>query len=263
MIKSSKKTIVVAMIAALFSAFIGLVGIVSAPISAEAAFKNGTVIYKTVGRVSESGLSEIVLSGEKEKEGAYVKNIKITVRDLRTKKAKTIISPKENAGYSPAITLADFTGDGIKEIFYNANSGGSGAFAYSYVYKISEEGYDTIFDFDSVKNEYSANYTDGYKIKVNNAANDKSYYIDISGRGEEYLGGIYDENGKLKNPLAAEVSAVNTVLPFFMPDVNKYGLMIMRRITGLYSADSFGYTQEFTEYTENGFSPYFSGILIT
>ena len=263
MIKSTVKIKFIATLAVLFFALVCLTGPAYSPAEADAAAKDRTVITKTVGKLSERGLSEIVLSGEKEKDGAYYKNVKITVRDLRTKKARVVITPEENGGYSPAITIADFTGDGVKEIFYNADSGGSGAFAYSYVYRISEEGYESIFDFNKVKNDYTAKYADGYKVRVENAGSGATYSIDISWRGEEYLGGIYNENGTLKNPLDAEVSAVNTVLPYFMPDQNKYGLLIMRRITGLYSADSFGYTQDFTEFTESGFTTYFSGILIT
>lgn len=263
MIKGIKRIGFAMVIAVVFSALAWLTGLNFAQAGANAATDNRTVITKTVGKVYEKGLSEIVLSGEKERDGAYFKNVKITVRDLRTKKTQTVIVPAESGGYSPAITLADFTGDGIKEIFYNAYAGGSGAFAYSYVYKTTKDGYEMIFDFGKVKNDYTAKFSDRYEVTVKNSASGATYRIDISGRGEEYLGGIYNENGTLKTPLEAEVSAVNTVLPCFMPAQNRYGLLIMRRITGLYSADSFGYTQEFTEFTEKGFAPYFCGVLIT
>ena len=78
----------------------------------------------------------------------------------------------------------------------------------------------------------------------------------------DYLSALYDENGILRKPVAADVSAVNTVLPFFVNYGNRYNLLVMRRITGLYNADSFGYTQEFLRFDGKTFIPYFTAIAV-
>lgn len=228
----------------------------------ETEYLGSTIFSRAIGRVTEEGASEVIVVGNKVKDGEYVEDIRIIVRDLKNRKAGITITPKENSGYSPAVTLADFTGDGIKEIFYQANGGGSGAFSYSYVYSVKDGVPETLFDFENRQNDFAAEYANYYKVVVKNTATGAVYYIDISGRGEEYLGGLYNEDGTLKTPVTAEVSAVNTVLPFFQAEENRYDLLVLRRITGLYSADSFGYMQEFLSYGESGFTPYFEGVLI-
>ena len=222
------------------------------------------ILSRATGKVTENGISEVLVVGDRIKGGEFIENIRIIVRDLRgkNKSAGIKIVPKINYGYSPVVTLADFTGNGVKEIFYQSNSGGNGAFSYSYVYSVASGEAVTLFDFDKVPDDFTAEYADYYKVVVKNTATGAVYYIDISGRGEEYLGGLYNPDGTLKTPVAADISVVNTVLPFFRAEENKFGLLILRRITGLYSADSFGYTQEFFSYGENGFSTYFEGVLI-
>lgn len=238
-------------------------------------FDGSEIQFRVAGKVGgRRGISEVLVVGDKVKNGEYVENIRIIVRDLCARKGKNsdseesknsetiTIVPETNYGYSPEIALVNFTENDGNEIFYTANSGGSGAFAFSYVFAIKEGVAETIFDYSTFPNDYSAEFKDFYKVAVKNNASGAVYSIDISGRGEEYLGGIYNENGTLKAPLTAEVSEVNTVLPFFRGENGTYGLLILRRITGLYSADSFGYVQNFYEYQGGGFNGYYEGVLI-
>ena len=104
---------------------------------------------------------------------------------------------------------------------------------------------------------YAAQYEDGYRMSVSDDSAALQYSLDISARGEEYLSGLYTEDGTLKAPVMADVSAVNTVLPFFVNTDDRFHVLVMRRITGLYNADAFGYTQDFMRWDGTQFTTYF------
>lgn len=228
-------------------------------------FDGSDVQFRAVGKIGgKRGVCEVLVVGDKVKNGEHVENIRIIVRDLCAREGSETVTivPETNYGYSPQVALVNFTEKGGNEIFYTANSGGSGAFTFSYVYSLQSGSAEKIFDYKTPTNDYTAEYENYYTVAVKNAASGAIYNIDISGRGEEYLGGIYNENGTLKTPTSAEVSEVNTVLPFFRGENGTYGLLILRRITGLYSADSFGYVQTFYGYGDGGFRGYYEGVLI-
>lgn len=221
-----------------------------------------TLLSVSYGNVTGKGVQKVELFAEFENKGLYATNVYVAVSDAKTGAALTEIHPETNSGYSPAITLADFTGDGVKEIFLGMDSGGSGGFGYYYIYALSGDKTQTLFDYAEQKNEYVANYADGYKVNVTFLPTEDVFTIDISDRGAEYLGVLYNSDGTLKKPVAAEVSAVNTVLPFFVNYDRRYNVLVMRRITGLYNADSFGYTQDFMSYEDGNFSTYFRTVAI-
>ena len=221
-----------------------------------------TLIFSQCGKLLEKGIQKVELYATYENKGLFAKNITVIVKDLKTGKQLFNIEPKENAGYSPDITLADFTGDGIKEIFLGIDSGGSGAFGYYYIYSIKTGKVNTLFDFASLPDDYSAKYSDGYKVTVTYTPEKRDFLIDLSGRDKEYLDSIYNSDGTLKKPVTAYVSAVNTVYPFFSNTRNKFDILVMRRITGLYNADSLGYTQDFMTYNGKVFETYYRTVAI-
>ena len=203
-----------------------------------------TKIMERVGCVTGEGVQVVALYGTYENKGLYAQKINIVVTE-------------QDAGYLPAILLADFTGDGTEEIYLGMDSGGSGGFGFAYIYALSSGSTETLFDFSKVPMPYAAQYEDGYRMSVSDASAALQYSLDISARGEEYLSGLYTEDGTLKAPVMADVSAVNTVLPFFVNTDDRFHVLVMRRITGLYNADAFGYTQNFMRWDGTQFTTYF------
>lgn len=253
-----------------YFALLALLTIITGALFSSAAFagalSNSThntqpvMLYSLYGKTANGEGYNAKLFATYENKGVYATDIKIEIT-FKDKSGYTIV-PGQNSGYSPAITLADFYGDGGKQVFYGAGSGGSGAFGYYYVFNITKDGAEAVFDFEQCYNTYSAKYTDGYKVQVSESLSGAEYFIDISRRGQDYLSSIYDECGLLLKPVSADVSAVNTVLPFFDNYRGRFNLIIMRRITGLYGADALGYTQDFVTFTGEGFTPYFSCVCI-
>lgn len=222
--------------------------------------KNSTLISVQYGNVFKEGIQRVELSAVYENKGMYAKQITVRVRDEETG-FSLCFSPAQNAGYRPAVLLADFTGDGVQEIFFDADSGGSGGFGYGYVFSVADKRTEVLFGFDSFPNRFTAVYADRYKAEVS-APGSKTYSIDLSARDKDYLSALYDERGILKKPKEASVSGVNTVLPFFENESNRYNLLILRRITGLYGADALGYTEEFLRFDGSAFIPYFTAVAV-
>ena len=213
------------------------------------------------GKTKNGSVYRAELTAVYENKGLFAQNITINLYYPETGE-KMVITPAQNAGYSPAIVLADFTGDGAEEIFLGITSGGSGGYGYYYIYEPDQNSVNVLFDYEKLANPYCAEYADCYKVTVTDQTLGEIYNIDISDRGEDYLSALYDENGKLLNPVPADVSAVNTVLPFFDNNKSRFNLLVLRRITGLYNADSFGYTQNFMSYSGNGFTAYYNNVAI-
>ena len=229
----------------------------ASPCAATAQKNCPTLISEQRGCVTGEGEQIVTLYGTYPDKGLFAQDIRIVVTQAESGETVAEISPAENAGYLPAVLLADFTGDGTKEIFLGIDSGGSGGFGFAYIYELSGGTAKEIFDFAKVPMPYTAQYADGYRLTVSDNSAALMYSIDIRGRGEVYLGALYAEDGTLKAPVQADVSAVNTVLPFFMNTANRFHLLVMRRVTGLYNADAFGYTQDFMRWDGTQFITYF------
>lgn len=211
------------------------------------------------GNVLGKGIQKVTLTAVYENKGLYAKQVTVCVRDPETE-VSLCFSPEQNAGYCPAILLADFTGDGTQEIFLGMDSGGSGGFGFYYIFSLEGGKVSTVFDSDTFSGYFEAAYADNYRVNISDSRSGGQYAIDLSSRDREYLSSIYNENGQLRRPLRADVSGVHSVLPFFVNRDNRYHLLIMHRITGLYNADVLGYTQEFLRFDSHSFATYFTAV---
>ncbi|WP_025785346.1 FG-GAP-like repeat-containing protein [Sporosarcina sp. D27] len=174
----------------------------------------------------------------------YVEQITLHVQDGATNRVHTIsLNENGNSGYNPTVFLGDFTGDGIMDILISIDSGGSGAFTFDYVYSFVNNEAKKLFDFDQYnkENQYTVTYMDFFKVNVHSPATGKSYLLDISDRGAEYLSQIYYQNGKLKQPVTGMADGVSGFYPVDLDRDGVYEIQAYQQISGLYQADSFGY----------------------
>lgn len=128
----------------------------------------------------------------------------------------------------------------MQQIYYSADSGGSGGYGYFYVYDAAPETPRALFDFEAFGEEhpYTAEYRDNYRVLVTNGS--ESGYLDLSLRDKEYLDGLYRADGTLKEPVRAEVGGVNAAFPYYNRTQGVWQLMIWMPVTGLYQADALG-----------------------
>ncbi|MFC4355656.1 VCBS repeat-containing protein [Chryseomicrobium palamuruense] len=184
----------------------------------------------------------------------FIQNITLLVQDGRSGQL-TSVSLRENAGYNPSLFLGDFTGNGVDDILISIATGGSGGIMYHYIYSFLENRAQLLFDFN-VYNEqyqYEVTYQDYYKVEVVSLINNKTYIIDISTRGSEYLNEIYDKNGKLKSPITGFVNPLSGLYPVDFDSNNRYELLAYQKIAGRYNADSLGYVLNTLAWSGNRF----------
>lgn len=96
--------------------------------------------------------------------------------------------------------FSDVDGDNTDEIVFMVNTGGNGGAGshITYVWKVTDEGFETLFDFD----DYSTFFDTGFefelqapfKLLVKNRHTGYSRTIDFSNR-TDYIGAVYDEKG--------------------------------------------------------------------
>ena len=184
----------------------------------------------------------VYLTGIMTPASPFIQQITLHVQDGATGKV-TSVALHENAGYNPTIFLGDFTGNGVKDILVSINSGGSGGIMYHYIYSFENNTPKLLFDFNvyNEQYEYKVTYLNYYKVEVISLINNKTYIIDISTRGDEYLNEIYDENGKLRSPITGFVNPLSGLYPVDFDSNNRYELLAYQKIAGRYNADALGY----------------------
>ncbi|EPY2308246.1 hypothetical protein ACXATD_003993, partial [Clostridium sporogenes] len=153
------------------------------------------------------------------------------------------IKPKENSGYEPNLFIGKFGEDNIPKVFLSINSGGSGGYYFNYIYSFKDNIARLIFDYEkfSKDNEYTAVYEDYYKVRVKSLKGNLEGIIDLTSiRDKEYLSQIYNENGRLKEPIKAEVLFLSDLSPLSLNGSDSFNLLTHQRIIGLYNADTLG-----------------------
>lgn len=196
----------------------------------------------------------VYLTGVKTPDSPFVQNITLVVQDGRTG-IFTSVPLSENAGYDPTLFLGDFTGEGVADILISINSGGSGGIMYHYIYSFINNMPRLIFDFDIYNKEYQYDviYKDNYKVEVISKKNETKYIIDISYKSSDYLNEIYDENGKLKEPITGFVNPLSVLYPVDFNSDRTYELLAFQKIAGRYNADALGYIQNILKWQNNKF----------
>ena len=184
----------------------------------------------------------------------FIQNITLIIQD-GINGVLTNIPLKENAGYNPTLFLGDFTGDGVDDILIGIATGGSGGTMIYYIYSFINNTVQLLFDFE-VYNEqyqYSVTYKNYYDVEFISKTNNTKYIIDITYKGREYLNEIYDNNGKLKNPITGFVNPISGLYPVDFDSNGVYELLAYQKIAGRYNADSLGYVQNMLKWQNNKF----------
>ncbi|WZL74366.1 VCBS repeat-containing protein [Clostridiaceae bacterium 35-E11] len=188
-------------------------------------------------------------------------HIRLKIIDGKTSR-ETTIQLKENAGYGPTLFLGDFTGDKVDDILISIDSGGSGGYAFYYMYSFVKNQPKMIFDFEQFNAAYiyEVNYQDNYKVEIISKNTNTRYIIDITYKGKDYLSEIYDKNGKLKEPIKGWVNPLGGLYPIDFQRDDDYELYAEQRIAGRYNADGLGYVQTSLEWKGQGFVPFFQTV---
>ncbi len=203
------------------------------------------IITGEYGDVNGDNIRDYVyLTGTRTPNSAYIQNIALGIRDGRTG-IKQRAKLKSDSGYSPAISLMDFTGDRIKDIMVSIASGGSGGIYFYYIFSNVNNRLKQIFDYEEYNERYNykVEYRDNYKVEVKNLETEEVFIIDITYKGKEYLDEIYTTEGILKQPIEGWVDPLSGLYPVDFDGNGIYELLGYQSIAGRYHADSLGYVQ--------------------
>lgn len=203
------------------------------------------VVAFAKGDVNGDGIPDnIYLTGVKTPDSPFIQGITLVIQDGQTGLYNNIML-QENAGYNPRIFLGDFTGDRVKDIQITIDSGGSGAFIYTYIYSYINNIPKLLFDFNAYNStyKYTVKYLNYYRVQVISLKNNTKYIIYITYKGKEYLNEIYYKNGKLKQPIEGFVNPLSGLYPIDFNADGVYELLAYQKIAGRYNADSLGYIQ--------------------
>ncbi|TCK98528.1 hypothetical protein EDC19_0956 [Natranaerovirga hydrolytica] len=193
-------------------------------------------------------------------ESPFVTNITLMIQDKSINKTYTI-TPKNNSGYNPTLFLGDFTGDKVNNILLSIDSGGSGGYAFYYIYTFVNNTPKVLFDHEVFDKHYTYKviYQNNYQVDVLRDPS-KKYIIDIKTKGKEYLSEIYTSEGFLKNPIEGWVNPLGGLYPINFQRDGVYDLYATQSIAGRYNADSLGYVQTSLEWDGTNFIPFFQTV---
>ena len=155
--------------------------------------------------------------------------------------AEIIIEPSVSIGYSPSIFIANFLGNGLEQILYSVDSGGSGGYSYYQMFSLAGGKAKSVFNSEDFKPNLEANYIDNDIIEINYQG--KKLYLDSS-------------NSKCQNhdDCTLYISDVNSILPYYNIALDRYYLQILQRVYGGFEANTFGYVSSFVEVNESGYN---------
>lgn len=183
--------------------------------------------------VSENMLSSasIESSGENFKEDISIV-VEIGEDEIR-------ITPDHNEGYNPSIYIAPFLSNGLSQILYGVESGGSGGYSFFEMYSLKNGKEQKIFDSSDFNPSISASYQ-GDLVEIDYQG--KLLYLDASSSA-----------CKEREDCSLTISSINVILPYYNIALSQEYLMILQKVYAGFTANNLGYITSLVEITEDGY----------
>jgi hypothetical protein len=203
-------------------------------------------ISKYESDITGDGINEsIQLKGiPYEDEEDFLKEIYIDISTTDEKQYKISL----DSGSKASLKLVDLNQDGVKDIFSNVLTGGSGGITLNYLYTLK----DNISKELKVPEplEMASTFENGYKAKITIAQTGKTYEFDLKDRKKYYkkLGLYY--KGRLNEPTELTVNSFHSLKPVKL-NTGELVLKGVQRITGLANADTIAFVESTWKYGED------------
>ncbi|MBP3541337.1 MAG: VCBS repeat-containing protein [Clostridia bacterium] len=193
--------------------------------------------------VTRDGVPDLVaLVGERIPGSQYWQNLRLVIQNGATSVIGAIDLPVMQ-GVSPTLFVGAFTGPDAQNILVSLPTGGSGGIVDYFIFNYENAIIETLFNSETYNSEYQyqVDYVDNYRVAAVSQNNQKSYFIDISQRGDDYLSPIYLPNGVVRQPLQGFVNPLSGLYPIDFDGDGVYALQAWQKIAGLSNADTLGY----------------------
>lgn len=157
---------------------------------------------------------------------------------VETGEDKISITPDYNEGYNPSIYIAPFLSNGLSQILYGVESGGSGGYSYYEIYSLANGNLRKIFDSGDFNPNISASYQ-GSLVEIDYQG--KLLHLDASNsvcQQEDYT---------------LNISSINTIFPYYNLSTRQEYLMILQKVYAGFSANNLGYIASLVEITDEGY----------
>jgi hypothetical protein len=204
-----------------------------------------TIVAAKQGDIDGDGIiDKVFLAANKTPDSPFWQNITLVVQNGRTNQYSQI-PLKENSGYNPTLFLGDFTGNKVDDIQVVIDTGGSAGTIYAYIFSFMNGEMREIFNSEKFNEtyQYDVNYETDYKASVISRNLKIKYILDLTYKGKDYLSEIYNENGKLKEPIQGWVNPLSGLYPVDFNRDGTYELDAYQRIAGRYNADGLGFVE--------------------
>lgn len=190
--------------------------------------------------INEREISKVYICTSNESEFKENVSIKVKTADEQIEIISTI-----NYGYDPSVFLGDFIGNGLDQIFYSVNSGGSGAYSASQIISLQGGRQKTVYDSVDFKNTAKAVF-EGDLIKIEYL--NQYYFLDAS-------------NADLGGKKEIVISDVNAVMPVYNVGLEKFQIIQYQKVYVDYTANNIGYLVTVIDISDNGARAVSAGTL--
>ena len=143
------------------------------------------------------------------------------------------IVPNANSGYNPSVFLGDFLGNGLNQIFYSVESGGSGDYSFYQLYSGENGEISSIFDSQNISQNISATM--------------QGDIINIEYLGQTLL--LDASKNDLSGAREVTVSPVNTILPVYSTAFDRYQMLVYQKVYVDYTANNVGYVTTLLDFS--------------
>jgi hypothetical protein len=207
--------------------------------------------YKFEDVNGDNEKDNIILIGNKfnKYNTSLIQNIKVIIRNGKTKKYYPISVGKFNSGYNARLFLGDFDGDCINDVLVTIGNGkGSYYSLFSFKGNKSINLIDEDVFFKGLS--YNINFINNYKVRIINKNLNSSYILDVGNKKGTYINiGIYDSNGKLAKKNAGSFDNISSLVPIDEDKNGVFEIKSIQTIWGVSSSDTLGYGKALWKYS--------------
>lgn len=143
------------------------------------------------------------------------------------------VVPNANSGYDPSVFLGDFLGNGLNQIFYSVESGGSGGYSFYQLFSAEKGEIVSVFDSQNISQNISATM--------------QGDIINIEYLGQTLL--LDASKNDLSGAREVTVSPINTILPLFSTAFDRYQMLVYQKVYVDYTANNVGYVTTLLDFS--------------